>query len=48
MSHSISNNKLDASYGSGTKNTVLKYQQDTYGLRHDGDCGPATFYAMFH
>lgn len=48
MSHSIANNKLDGSYGKGTKNTVLKYQQDTRGLRHDGDCGPATFYAMFN
>lgn len=48
MSHSIKNNNLDASYGSGTKSTVLKYQQNTRGLRHDGDCGPATFYAMFN
>ncbi len=48
MSHSIKNNDFDKSYGSGTKATVLKYQQDTRGLRHDGKCGPATFYAMFN
>lgn len=48
MSHSIRNNNLDASYGMGTKKTVYEYQQDTKGLRHDGICGPATFYAMFN
>lgn len=48
MSHSIKNNNLDGSYGSGTKKTVLAYQQNTRGLRHDGKCGPATFYAMFN
>lgn len=48
MSHSIKNKDLDKSYGGGTKKTVLKYQQDTRGLRHDGKCGPATFYAMFN
>ena len=48
MSHSIENNNLDASYGKGTKATVLDYQQDTRGLRHDGVCGSATFYAMFN
>lgn len=48
MSHSIENNNLDASYGKGTKATVLDYQQDTRGLRHDGICGKATFYAMFN
>ena len=48
MSHSIKNNNLDGSYGSGTRQAVLKYQQSTRGLRHDGICGPATFYAMFN
>lgn len=48
MKHSLKNNDLDKSYGSGTKATVLKYQQDTRGLRHDSKCGPATFYAMFN
>lgn len=48
MKHSIKNNNLDSSYGKGTKATVLKYQQNTRGLRHDGKCGPATFYAMFN
>lgn len=48
MSHSIKNNDLDGSYGSETQKTVLEYQQDTRGLRHDGKCGPATFYAMFN
>lgn len=48
MSHSISNNNLDGEYGSGTSKVILKYQQDTRGLRQDGKCGPATFYAMFN
>lgn len=48
MSSSIKNKNLDGSYGKGTKAIVLKYQQDTRGLRHDGECGPATFYAMFN
>lgn len=47
MSHSLKGNTLDKSYGSGMKATVLQYQQDTRGLRHDGDCGPATFQSMF-
>jgi peptidoglycan hydrolase-like protein with peptidoglycan-binding domain len=48
MKHSIANNKLDGEYGNGTRNAILKYQQNTRGLRHDGECGPATFYAMFN
>ena len=48
MNSSIKGENLDGSYGPGTKVTVLKYQQDTRGLRHDGICGPATFYAMFN
>ncbi|MBP3676795.1 MAG: hypothetical protein J6I97_00465 [Agathobacter sp.] len=48
MSHSIANNDLDAHCGSGTEKTVLEYQQDTRGLRHDKKCGPATFYSMFN
>lgn len=48
MSHSIKKGNLDSSYGAGTKATVLEYQQNTRGLRHDGECGPATFYAMFN
>lgn len=48
MGHSIINNNLDASYGPGMRAVVLEYQQDTRGLRHDGICGPATFYAMFN
>ena len=48
MSSSIKNKNLDGSYGKGTKAIVLKYQQDTRGLRHDGECSPATFYAMFN
>ena len=48
MSHSIKNNNLDMSYGKNTRVTVLQYQQDTRGLRQDGECGPATFYAMFN
>ena len=48
MNSSIKNKNLDSSYGKGTKAIVLKYQQDTRGLRHDGKCGPATFYAMFN
>jgi hypothetical protein len=48
MTHSIKNNNLDGSYGGGTKATVLLYQQNTRGLKHDGKCGPATFYAMFN
>lgn len=48
MSHSIIKNNLDSSYGPGTKATVLKFQQDTRGLVHDGLCGPATFYALFN
>lgn len=48
MSHSISNNNLDGSIGRGTAATILKYQQDTKGLRQDGECGPATFYALFN
>lgn len=47
MSHSLKGNMLDKDYGPGMKATVLLYQQDTRGLRHDGDCGPATFQAMF-
>ena len=48
MSSSISNNKLDGIMGQGTKNQTLLYQQNTRGLRHDGYCGAATFYAMFN
>lgn len=48
MKHSIENNNLDGEYGSGTSAAILKYQQNTRGLRHDGKCGPATFYAMFN
>ena len=48
MKHSISNDKLDGEYGSGTSKAILKYQQDTRGLRQDGECGAATFYAMFN
>jgi hypothetical protein len=48
MSHSISNNDLDGELGRGTENTVLEYQQDTRGLRHDGKCGSATFCSMFN
>lgn len=48
MSHSIKNNNLDKSYGAGTRKAVLEFQQDTRGLRQDGICGPATFYAMFN
>ena len=48
MNHSIKNQDLDGSYGTGTKRTVLEYQQDTRGLKHDGKCGPATFYALFN
>lgn len=48
MTHSITNNNLDGSYGKGTKATVLLYQQETKGLRHDGDCGAATFYSLFN
>lgn len=48
MKHSIKNNDLDKSYGKGTKNTVLKFQQNTRGLKQDKICGPATFYAMFN
>ena len=48
MSHSITNNDLDGECGAGTENTVLEYQQNTRGLRHDKKCGPATFYAMFN
>ena len=48
MSNSISNNKLDGIMGQGTKNQILLYQQNTRGLRHDGYCGAATFYAMFN
>lgn len=48
MSHSIKNKDLDKSYGKGTKQTVLEYQQNSRGLRHDGKCGPATFYNMFN
>lgn len=48
MNHSIKNNNLDKSYGTGTKKAVLEFQQSTRGLRQDGICGPATFYAMFN
>lgn len=48
MSHSIANNKLDGTYGAGTRTAVLMYQQNTRGLTHDGKCGPATFYAIFN
>ena len=48
MSNSISNNKLDGIMGQGTKKQILLYQQNTRGLRHDGCCGAATFYAMFN
>lgn len=48
MSHSIVNDVLDGTLGAKTKKTVLEYQQDTRGLRHDGECGPATFYSMFN
>ena len=48
MSHSIKNKDFDRIYGSDTKETVLEYQQDARGLRHDGKCGPATFYSMFN
>ena len=48
MSHSIKNNDLDASYGSGTKKAVKEYQQDARGLVVDGQCGAATFYTMFN
>jgi peptidoglycan hydrolase-like protein with peptidoglycan-binding domain len=48
MSHSIVNDDLDGELGAGTERTVLEYQQDTRGLRHDGKCGPATFYSMFN
>lgn len=48
MNSSIKGGDLDGSYGPGTKATVIQYQQDTRGLRHDGICGPATFYAMFN
>ena len=48
MSHSIKNNDLDMSYGSGTKKTVLAYQKNTRGLVADGICGAATFAAMFN
>ena len=48
MSHSIENEDLDGKCGKGTKASVLKYQQDTRGLRQDSECGPATFYSMFN
>ena len=41
-------NKLDGIMRQGTKNQTLLYQQNTRGLRHDGYCGAATFYAMFN
>lgn len=46
MSHSISRNDLDKSYGPGMKNTVKQFQSNK-GLSADGDCGPNTFAAMF-
>ena len=48
MNYCIKDNNLNSSYDSDVKIIVLKYQQDTRGLRHDGICGPATFYAMFN
>lgn len=48
MKHSITNNNLDGSYGAGTKNTVLKFQKNTRGLKQDGICGAATFYSLFN
>lgn len=47
MNHSIVNNNLDASYGSGTKTSIKKFQA-VKGLAQDGDCGPNTFYALFN
>lgn len=46
MSHSISNNNLDKSYGPGMKSTVKQFQSNK-GISADGDCGPNTFAAMF-
>lgn len=46
MSHSIKNNNLDGSYGSGMKQTVKQFQKDK-GLAQDGDCGANTFEALF-
>lgn len=47
MSHSGSESgKLDGNWGSGCANTVLQFQRDTKGLRHDGLCGPASFQAL--
>lgn len=48
MKHSIVKNFFDGGYGANTKKTVKTYQMNTKGLRYDGDCGPATFYAMFN
>ena len=43
MSKSIKGNKLDGNWGAGSEAATLEFQQNTYGLRHDGKCGPATF-----
>lgn len=47
MSHSMANNKLDASYGPGMKQTVKQFQANK-GISQDGDCGPNTFQKMFN
>lgn len=43
MSRSISGCKLDGNWGHGSEAATLKFQTNTYGLRHDGMCGPSTF-----
>ena len=48
VGHSLKDRDFDGIYGSGMKQSVMDYQQKTRGLRQDGDCGPATFYALFN
>lgn len=43
IANSVKNNNLDGYWGDGSAAATLKFQQNTYGLRHDGQCGPATF-----
>lgn len=46
--HSLKDRDFDGIYGPGTEKSVMEYQQKTRGLRQDGDCGQATFYALFN
>ena len=48
LSSMIKGNNFDSAYGNKLKAIIREFQSATRGLVVDGECGPATFYALFN